>query len=408
MKSRFMIPADWFRKKEEYERICENMSNMKWVSLWGEAVSSPVDNPERYARDLTLRYIITPTLSGEKLRLTFSNREGYEPVTLTAMTVARTRDDAMNEVRRDSFTAVTFNGLRELTLLPGETVQSDEIPYPVKRGERFSVSIYLADYTEMGTGVNSSGPLSIGYFARGRYSDRLALPPEECKETNIFYFLNTVDVLTEEENHAVIAFGDSITQQSWPEQLTQRILREDIPNVSIVRRAIGGSRVLREYTVLSTLHYGRKGVERFERELSLTSGVSGVIVLHGINDLIHPEPGNPFRPMEDLPTAEELINGLRVYIGAARRHGVKIWFATITPFGRWPSYTDEKEARRQQVNHWIRTNTEADGFVDFAAVTQEEADPRCARTDYNSGDGLHPSMEGACHMAAAIPEEWLK
>ena len=383
------------------------MNNTKWVSLWGNAVSQPVHHPERYARDVTLRYIIMPTLDGEALRLTFTNYEGGETVSLQDVTVARTGKNE-NEIDIDTLTAVTFGGSKLLTMESGETVLSDEIPFEVHRGECFSVSFYVNDFTEMGSGISTSGPLTKAWFARGRYAAKAVLPLEEAKKFDNFYFLNTVDVLASEKDHAIVAFGDSITQQSWPEQLTQRILEENIGHVSVVRRAIGGSRVLRAYTNLENIHYGRKGLERFPQELGLTSGASAVVVLHGINDLIHPVDNHPFRNMGQLPDAETLEEGLRYYIDAAHFHGVKIYLATIPPFGKWGSYSDEKEAIRCEVNEWIRTNDEADGFVDFAAILQDESHPNTAREDYNSGDGLHPSLTGAFYMAHAIPEEWMK
>ena len=41
-------------------------------------------------------------------------------------------------------------------------------------------------------------------------------------------------------------------------------------------------------------------------------GANKIIIQHGINDIIHPvgEDVNIFRPMSDLPTLEELKNGM--------------------------------------------------------------------------------------------------
>lgn len=380
----------------------------KWVSVWGNALSRPVENPERYAKDLTLRYVITPTIDGEKIRLTFSNFEGYEDAVISTVTVAKTEPRFNRDVCKDTIRNVTFDGKRELHLEPGEIRKSDELDFCVSRGEQFSVSFYLKEYTGMGSGVATSGPLSIGYFARGRYSDKISLPVEVSKPTTTFYFLNTIDVLASPENRAIMAFGDSITQQSWPEYLTKRMLRDSIGHITVVRRAIGGSRVLREYTCLESVHYGRRGIDRFQRDLELTEGISEVIVLHGINDLIHPQEGRPFRSLSDLPTASELINGLRVYIRIAREHGLKIRFGTITPFGNWCTYTDEKEQIRRQVNEWIRNNTEADGCADFSEAIADPADKKCVLSIYDRDDGLHPSLAGAEHMAESIPGDWLK
>ena len=76
---------------------------------------------------------------------------------------------------------------------------------------------------------------------------------------NIFYFLTGVDALCREDCHALVCFGDSITAESWPDYLMLRVLRDGPENLSVIRRGIGGSRVLRSYQHVLIRHYGRKG-----------------------------------------------------------------------------------------------------------------------------------------------------
>ena len=59
----------------------------KWVSVWGNAVSIAENRPERYAKDITLRYPIVSPFSGSAVRLTFDNYCGTEPVTLEKVTI---------------------------------------------------------------------------------------------------------------------------------------------------------------------------------------------------------------------------------------------------------------------------------------------------------------------------------
>ena len=59
----------------------------KWVSVWGNAVSVAENRPERYARDITIRYPINIPFAGEALRLTFDNYCGTEAITLSKITV---------------------------------------------------------------------------------------------------------------------------------------------------------------------------------------------------------------------------------------------------------------------------------------------------------------------------------
>ena len=58
-----------------------------WVSVWGNAVSVAENRPERYAKDITIRYPIHIPFSGSAVRLTFDNYCGTEPITLNKTTV---------------------------------------------------------------------------------------------------------------------------------------------------------------------------------------------------------------------------------------------------------------------------------------------------------------------------------
>ena len=58
-----------------------------WVSVWGNAVSVAENRPERYAKDITVRYPIHMPFAGSALRLTFDNYCGTEPITLSKITV---------------------------------------------------------------------------------------------------------------------------------------------------------------------------------------------------------------------------------------------------------------------------------------------------------------------------------
>ena len=75
----------------------------------------------------------------------------------------------------------------------------DEIDFDVKAGSTLDVSIYLKDCTQMNSGTLITGPLSSGQYAYGDFADQKTFPIDLCRNTNWFYFLNTIDVLTEEQ-----------------------------------------------------------------------------------------------------------------------------------------------------------------------------------------------------------------
>lgn len=366
----------------------------KWVAGWGNATSITDQKEAMYAKNITLRYPIRMVFDGCALRLHFSNLTGTEPVTLSKVYIEQT--------------TVTFDGEKSVLIEPGKEVTSDEIAYEVKAGTDVNVSIYLGEITQMNAGVLITGPLSRGQYAYGDHALEEELPADDTRNTNWFYFLNTVDVLTKAENHAFICYGDSITAQSWPDDLAIRLWNEGIRNVAIIRRAVSGTRILRQYDCITYAAYGLKGATRFPIEME-AAGADAVLIQHGINDIIHPVgvEVNKFRPWSDMPTSADLIAGVEdIYIRYAKEKGYKVYGGTLLPIYGWRTYAPFREEIKNEFNHWIRTTDKFDGYVDFEEAVRDENHPEAFAEGNDSGDHLHPSEKAYEIMAGAIPAEW--
>lgn len=366
----------------------------KWVACWGNATSITDQKEAMYAKNITLRYPIRMVFDGCALRLHFSNLTGTEPVTLSKVYIEQT--------------TVTFDGEKSVLIEPGKEVTSDEIAYEVKAGTDVNVSVYLGEITQMNAGVLITGPLSRGQYAYGDHALEEELPADDTRNTNWFYFLNTVDVLTKAENHAFICYGDSITAQSWPDDLAIRLWNEGIRNVAIIRRAVSGTRILRQYDCITYAAYGLKGATRFPIEME-AAGADAVLIQHGINDIIHPVgvEVNQFRPWSDMPTSADLIAGVEdIYIQYAKEKGYKVYGGTLLPIYGWRTYAPFREEIKNEFNHWIRTTDKFDGYVDFEEAVRDENHPEAFAEGNDSGDHLHPSEKAYEIMAGAIPAEW--
>ena len=366
----------------------------KWVACWGNATSITDQKEAMYAKNITLRYPIRMVFDGCALRLHFSNLTGTEPVTLSKVYIEQT--------------TVTFGGEKSVLIEPGKEVTSDEIAYEVKAGTDVNVSVYLGEITQMNAGVLITGPLSKGQYAYGDHALEEELPADDTRNTNWFYFLNTVDVLTKAENHAFICYGDSITAQSWPDDLAIRLWNEGIRNVAIIRRAVSGTRILRQYDCITYAAYGLKGATRFPIEMEV-AGADAVLIQHGINDIIHPVgvEVNQFRPWSDMPTSADLIAGVEdIYIRYAKEKGYKVYGGTLLPIYGWRTYAPFREEIKNEFNHWIRTTDKFDGYVDFEEAVRDENHPEAFAEGNDSGDHLHPSEKSYEIMAGAIPAEW--
>ena len=371
----------------------------KWVSVWGNAVSVAENRPERYAKNITIRYPIRMPFAGSAVRLTFDNYCGTEPVTLNKTTV----------LCRGVFYPVTFGGQAEATIPAGENVTSDPLEITVEREEQIHVSFYLRDFTLMRSVVFTCGKLSRGLYANGDETENAQIDIQTSRQTHLFYFLSNVSLLTAPCNRTVVCYGDSITAQDWPDDLALRCAREGFDRTAIIRRATSGSRILREYHCLTYESYGLMGSRRFHHEVP-TDGADAVLIQQGINDIIHPvgEAVNVFRPMSDLPTVEELIEGLKTYIAQARSYGYRVYVGTLLPMGGWRTDAPFRQEMRHAYNDFIRTTDLIDGCVDFDRALRDPDRIDWFLPEYDSGDHLHPSKLGYERMAMEVPEELLK
>lgn len=374
----------------------------KWVAIYGNAMSISDRKPENYSKDLTFRYPIRSPFSGSKLRFTFDNFCGTEAITISEAFIAKSAGG--NLIIPESLQRITFSGNKSVTIDKSSKVVSDEIPFEVKPNETITVSFYLKDFTLMRSSVIITGSRSGGFYSEGNNVTAEILDINKTRHTNCYYFLSDIDILTYEENHALICYGDSITSQDWPDLLADRLYANGIKNLSVIRKAASGTRILREYHNITYDSYGLKGTNRVPREWNV-AGADRIIIQQGINDIIHPVGTdiNPFRPMSDLPTIEELTAGVERYISEARKKNFKVYLGTLLPIKGWRTYADFREKLKNNFNNWIRTTPLSDGCIDFDKAVRDNNDITSFKSQFDSGDHLHPSKAGYKAMAECIP-----
>ena len=400
-----------YNEAENKKGMVMNMNNKNWVSVWGNAVSIAEHHPEAYAKYITLRYPVYIPFDGDTLRFTFDNYCGSEAVTVTRATVSAATSPVYEKMplacpcKKETICDITFSKNESVTMEAHQTAVSDPVSFPVKKGMTLTVSLYFADFTLMQSAVLVTGPLSKGFFSLGDQTHADALPMDTTKTTNWFYFLSNIELMTAEENHTVICYGDSITAGAWPDYLTLLARQNPDNHTAFIRRATSGSRVLRQYECITYDSYGLKGTNRFPHEIP-TTGADTVIIQQGSNDIIHPIgiETNPFRPMSDLPTAKELIDGYRYYIEEAKKSHLKVYMGTLLPIFGWRTYATFRDDLRNELNAWIRSAKEIDGCIDFDLALRGSENPSAFREGFDSGDHLHPSSKAYQAMAECAYE----
>lgn len=384
-----------------------------WVSAWSTAIHAPLSfpglPPTPVFENQTLRMVVKPTIGGGRLRVRLSNAFGNAALTIGAAHVALVQQGA--KIVPESDRALTFGGRASVTIPPGAPVLSDPVDLKVAALTEIAVSIYLP--------VSASAS-STHFWAQhetyvsgpGDLTAQAEMPNPATRMS--WYWLADVEVWTSDETTAVVTLGDSITDgvgakqgeyTDWPDILAMRLGSEKVSaKLSVVNVGIGGNRLLHDGAGISAL-------ARFDRDVLAQPGVSAVIVLEGINDIgwPHMKPRLPNGEtlkdppfVHELVSAEDLIVGLKQIIDRAHQHGIRVFGATLTPYEGADYYSEDGEATRQAVNHWILTSRAFDGVFDFDAAVRDPNHPSQFREGYHSGDHLHPSAIGYKAMAEAV------
>src|SRR5262249_45268162 len=130
----------------------------------------------------------------------------------------------------------------------------------------------------------------------------------------------------------------------WPDNLARRLQRDArTAHVAVVNAGIGGNAVV-------TGGLGPTALARFDRDVLAQPGVRWVIVLEGVND------SGVASPAAADAVAARLITAYQDMIARAHRANLRIYGATILPFGGSMYDDPARESARQTVNRWIRAS----------------------------------------------------
>lgn len=342
----------------------------------------------------TLRQVLHVSVGGPRIRLRFSNAYGGMPLTITSAHIARSHGGSAIDVASDR--RLTFAGADSVRMAPGDTATTDPFDYAVAALSDLAVTIYIGAAPAEVTG--HPGSRTTSYLQAGAWVSAAELP--EAVTTDHWYVLTGLDVTTEGDGAAVVTLGNSITDgrgsgtnrnNRWPDNLARRLQADPrTRQVAVLNAGIGGNAVV-------TGGLGPTALSRLDRDVLARAGARWVILLEGINDI-----GNAREPVTAAAVAPRILAAYREIIDRVHARGLRIYGATLPPFGGSQYDSEEREAARQTVNDWIRRSGAFDAVIDFEAVLRDPAQPAHLLPSADSGDHLHPNEAGYRLMADAI------
>jgi lysophospholipase L1-like esterase len=375
-------------------------TNGTWVGTWGAApqLTEPANLPPAPGLSgTTLRQIVHVSIGGTQLRVRFSNAFGNSPVTIAAAAVAAAGDHGT--IRPDSSRPLSFGGETTTTIAPGALAVSDPVDFELRPLSDLTVTVFFGGVSPDVTG--HPGARCTSYLQKGDGVSATALPAAFTMQH--WYILSGVEVRADRPGGVLAILGDSITDgrgsttdrnRRWPDDLARRLQAEArTAQIGVLNEGIGGNRLLHA-------GLGPSALSRLDRDVLEQNDVRWLIVFEGVNDL------GTAPPDERGEVARQVIAAYEEIIRRAHARHIRVYGATITPFGRSFYDSPAREANRETVNDWIRTSDRFDGVIDFDAAVREPTNPTRLGPAVDCGDHLHLSDQGYEVLAGAIDLNW--
>ncbi|MDQ6946579.1 MAG: SGNH/GDSL hydrolase family protein [Actinomycetota bacterium] len=389
----------------------EEQRSSGWVAAWqgspvpGGTIPAPIFNcpADKGLTDQTVRNVVFLTAGGDRVRARLTNAFGSQPLQVGSASVAIAGDGAAT--LPGTSRPLRFGGRSSILIAAGSEALSDPVSLKVNALQTLAISVYLPKAT--GPATQHFFAQQDNYVAAGDHT--LSAPADAFTgKITCWMFADGVDVQAPPRvEGTVVTLGDSITDgfasttnanRRYPDDLARRLNARRGSTLSVSNAGIGGNELLtfRTDPAFGPI-FGPPAPARLDRDVLTQFGVRDVILLEGINDIGH-----------DNGKAADLIQVDQQIITQVHAHGLKIYGATLVPFGgsnagyggNYGTAAGEKE--RQALNQWIRTSGSFDGVFDFDKATRDPQDPTRMLPAYDSGDHLHPSDAGYQSMANAV------
>ncbi|MET7451467.1 SGNH/GDSL hydrolase family protein [Streptomyces sp. NPDC005574] len=358
-----------------------------WTGTWATAPSEHYEVSGM--SEVTVRMPVRTSVGGSRVRVRLSNAYAGDPVTIGHATVGLRGGGSTVERPYE----LRFGGKRQVTVPAGGQAVSDPVRFPLPARADLVVSLYLSGQVTHIT--DHWWAQQTVYWTDYGAGDHAADTGGDAFTwtTTSWPFLSGVDV-TAPPAAAVVALGDSITDGSystadtnrrWPDLLSAR-LNACRPGAGVLNAGITSNRIT------AGSETNPSALDRLERDALSQPGARTLLLFEGINDL-------------GGAGAEQIIAGMRTIADRAHQRGMRVVGATITPYKdfTWGGWTEEREARRQHVNAFVRDSGGVfDDYADFDRAVRDPADPQRLGPAYDSGDHLHPNDAGMRAFADSV------
>ncbi len=357
-------------------------------------VPQTVSFPDNQAVNRSFRMTISPTTGGKAIRVRLSNAFGTKPVRFENISIAR-GTGLLPTIQSASKIKLTVEGQTFGVVQPGDVLITDVAAFDFKAREDLAITFHVAGESGAITWhALSFAPQYISPHNSGDVTDDdIGTSFQQISVAT--FFISGVDAYEPKLKASIVALGDSITDGlyqvlnlRWTDFLASDLVARG-EQIGILNQGISGNSITSARGDINGPH----ALIRFDRDVLSQSGVKGLILFEGTNDL-----GAGVK-------AEPIIAGYVELIQRAREANLCVFMGTITPRADVAWLRDRmitQEPERQKINGWIRTTPLIDGVIDFDKAVALPGPLALPNPAFFFADLLHPNPLGFRAMANAI------
>ncbi len=366
-----------------------------WNAAWHQALTVSPFGGILTGKNKTAVFSVHVPSAASGIRMRFNNIFGSEEYRFGSVTV----------VCEGKILPVTVGGKREFGIPVGSRIFSDPVNADIPAGSDVEIRIWYLSRVIDFNQIEEDARSFRGDATQNRPNGKNAGTNSLLKKNNVFSPVPSIDLiemLTEEKQETIVAFGDSITALSqWTKPLGERLEKKYGGKYVLLNSGISGNCLLYEPKYPFGEVFGEKGVERFSRDVLELDNVRTVIFALGVNDVSYFNDKT-----KDVINVSNFISTLEKITNELHSRGIRVVMPTITPRFKVARimgvYTQEMEDMRLELNKWIRITDIFDYVVDQEAVVRDEDENGYFfKEGLHQGDHLHPNAKGGKLMAEA-------
>ena len=105
-------------------------------------------------------------------------------------------------------------------------------------------------------------------------------------------------------------------------------------------------------------------------------------------------------------TVDQMKIDMTAMTAHASANGLEFIVLTVAPWGNYASWTSQKQVYTEEYNQWLRV-TYPNCTVDMYEILGDVDNSAVLSTDYDSGDFIHPNLDGYFAVTLAIFDVWV-